>query len=147
MTARAVITIILVLSYFLLPRYGFTETLDLNHWLYPFSHANIWHLLANIVCLWMIRTDLNILPSYIISVICSFIPCFLSEPTCGFSGVLFAMVGIAWGKVHRFKDMVWRNKWFLFLPLLIPHVNALLHLYCMMLGYLFGRYYPKRIVL
>ena len=40
--------------------------------------------------------------------------------------------------------MVWRNKWFLFIPIFIPHVNAMIHLYCMVMGYLFGLLYPER---
>ena len=140
MIVRIVITVILLLSYFLLPKYGFTDIIDSDHFLYPLSHANIWHLSANILCLWMIKTDIHLIPCYIISVICSFIPCFVSEPTMGFSGILFAMVGISWGRVHRLKDMVWRNKWYLIIPLFIPHVNAFIHLYCMIGGYLFGRF-------
>jgi membrane associated rhomboid family serine protease len=144
MILRALVSVILVLSYFLLPKYGFTDVISIDNWRYQLSHANIWHLLANIVCLWMVRTDLNLLPCYCISTVCSFLPCFVDEPTMGFSGMLFAMVGISWGRVHRFKDMVWRNKWFLFIPIFIPHVNAMIHLYCMVMGYLFGLLYPER---
>lgn len=140
MRARLTICAILLLSYLLLPKYGFTSVMDSGHFLYPLSHANIWHLLANLLCLWMIKADMHLLTCYVIAVLCSFIPCFVSEPTMGFSGILFAMVGISWGRVHRLKDMVWRNKWFLIIPIFIPHVNAFIHLYCMIGGYLFGRF-------
>lgn len=133
--------LILVGSYFLLPEYGFTFDCPLlNHFLYPFCHANIWHLLCNILCLLMVKCPTHIFVSFSIAILCSFVPCFASEPTMGFSGVLFAMVGISWGKVHRFKDMVRRNKWILFIPAFFPHVNFLIHLYCLMAGYLYGRY-------
>lgn len=56
----------------------------------------------------------------------------------GFSGVLFAMVGISWGKTHRFKDMMVRNKWILIIPAFIPHINFLIHIYCLLFGYLYG---------
>ena len=144
MIVRGIVSLCLVLSYFLLPKYGFTAEMDVCHYLYPLSHANIWHLAANIMCLWMIKTDLNLVPSYTIAVMCSYLPCFVSEPTMGFSGILFAIVGISWGRVGRFKEMILRNKWFLIIPVFIPHVNAFIHLYCMLLGYLFGVYYPQR---
>jgi hypothetical protein len=56
----------------------------------------------------------------------------------GFSGIIFAMVGIAWGKAHRFREMLTKNFWFLIIPAFIPHVNFLIHLYCLLLGYLYG---------
>jgi hypothetical protein len=62
----------------------------------------------------------------------------LSEPTYGFSGVLFAMVGVSWGRIHRFRDMILRNKWFLIIPAFLPHVNFLIHIYCLLFGYLYG---------
>ena len=157
------VCLVLVGSYFLLPKYGFTafsfslqppyfnlqpSTLNL---LYPFSHANIWHLLANILCLFMLRCPLHIFATYTIAVIASFIPSFslygflcsdavaAQEVTYGFSGVLFAIVGISWGKVHRFRDMLTKNIWFLIIPAFIPHINFLIHLYCLLLGYLYGR--------
>ena len=148
---RLLVSLILVGSYFFFPKYGFTFNGDfIGHLLYPLSHANIWHLLANILCLWMLRCPLHLFVTYLMAVICSFFPSFClglfdgftlqSEPTYGFSGVLFAMVGISWGRIHRFKDMVIRNKWILILPAFIPHINFLIHIYCLMAGYLYGRY-------
>lgn len=146
---KGLISLVLVGSYFLIPEYGFTsfcslETKDIiQHILYPLSHANIWHLLANILCLWMLRCRLHIIVTYLIAVLCSFMPCFVSEPTMGYSGVLFAMVGISWGSIHRFKDMVWRNKWILIIPAFLPHINFMIHLYCLMAGYLYGSLIDK----
>lgn len=160
---KLVISFLLVLSYFLLPKYGFTSfnynlsTLT-NNLLYPISHANIFHLAGNILCLWMLRCPLHIVATYLIAVICSFLPCptlssllfplssllslpLSSEPeaTYGFSGVLFAIVGISWGRARRFRDMLWRNKWILIIPSFIPHINFLIHLYCLLAGYAYGR--------
>ena len=140
-------------SYFFLPKYGFTfHGPLLNHFLYPFSHANIWHLSANILCLWMLRLPTHIIATYICAALCSFLPCPLlplyggsAEATMGFSGVLFAMVGVSWGKLHRFRDMVWRNKWYLIIPAFLPHVNFLIHIYCMLAGYLYGTLCAKKL--
>ena len=138
--AKSIVSIVLVIWYFTMPGHGFTGYVDIaGHILYPLSHANIFHLLANILCLWMIPCGLHLTSAFILSVLCSFLPCFIYEETVGFSGVLFSIVGISWGRVNRFKDMIWRNKWFLIIPIFIPHVNALLHLYCLVLGYLLGR--------
>ncbi len=141
-----IISVVLVGSYFCLPKYGFTfHGPWLNHLLYPISHANVWHLAANVLCLWMLRCHLHICTTYLIAVLCSFLPCPLlplygesSALTMGFSGVLFAMVGISWGRIHRFRDMIVRNKWILIIPAFLPHVNFLIHLYCLLAGYLFG---------
>ena len=149
---RLLVSLILVGSYFLLPRYGFTFHGDIaGHFLYPLSHANIWHLAGNILCLWVLRCPLHIFITYIIAVLCSFLPSFClfdcivngsfamaDMPTYGFSGVLFAMVGISWGRIHRFKDMILRNKWILIIPAFLPHINFLIHLYCLLMGYAYG---------
>ena len=139
---KLLVSLILVGSYFLLPKYGFTFSIlpIENHLLYPFSHANIWHLAGNILCLWMLRCPMHIYATFVCAVLCSFLPCFVAEPTMGFSGVLFAMVGISWGKIHRFRDMMRKNIWVLIIPAFLPHINFLIHLYCLMLGYLYGRY-------
>ena len=139
---KLLVSLILVGSYFLLPKYGFTFSIlpIENHLLYPFSHANIWHLAGNILCLWMLRCPMHIYATFVCAVLCSFLPCFVAEPTMGFSGVLFAMVGISWGKIHRFRDMMRKNIWVLIIPAFLPHINFLIHLYCLILGYLYGRY-------
>lgn len=148
--AKVVVSVILVVWHFAMPQYSFggwgvhPECGTIwEHLLYPLSHANIWHLAANVLCLWMIPCDLHLLAATFLSVLCSFLPCFISEATCGFSGVLFAIVGMSWGRVHRFKDMIWRNKWFLIIPVFLPHVNALLHVYCLVAGWLWGCQFDK----
>jgi hypothetical protein len=40
--------------------------------------------------------------------------------------------------VHRFRDMLWKNKWYLIIPAFLPHVNFLIHIYCLLAGYLYG---------
>ena len=136
--AKVIASVVLVVSYFAMPRFAFPGGGILGHVLYPLSHANIWHLAANIVCLWMIPCGLHLLSAYLVAVLRSFLPSFLVESTCGFSGVLFAIVGMSWGRVRRFKDMLWKNKWWLVIPIFIPHVNALLHIWCLFGGFLVG---------
>ena len=143
---KLVITFVLVGSYFFLPKYGFTFNGPfINHVFYPLSHANIWHLSANILCLWVLNCRFYIYATFVCAVLCSFLPCpqlplwgGVCEPTMGFSGVLFAIVGVSWGKIGRFKAMILRNKWFLIIPAFLPHVNFLIHIYCLMAGYLLG---------
>lgn len=138
---RLLLSVGLCFSYFFFHRIGYGDGSGLcSHLFYIFSHANIWHLLANIVCIWLIRCPFHLVAALLVSVLCSFIPCFVSGETYGFSGVLFGVVGISWGIVGRFKDMLLRNKWYFLIPFMLPHVNACLHLYCALLGYLFGYY-------
>ena len=139
--SKLVLTFFLVFYWLFMPQYGFSGILSGGvgvHFVYPFCHANIFHLLANLVCFWMIPCESHLLISYLCAVLCSFLPCFCSEPTMGFSGVLFAVVGISWGRCHRFVDMIWKNKLFLIIPLFLPNVNGLLHVYCLVVGYFIG---------
>jgi hypothetical protein len=34
--------------------------------------------------------------------------------------------------------MILRNKWYLFIPAFLPHINFLIHIYCLLFGYLYG---------
>lgn len=139
MIQRIVITYLLLQSYLVLPRYGFVYGGSLiEHLSYSLCHANIYHLLGNIVCLWMVRTPLHIVATYAIAVLCSFLPCLTTEPTMGFSGVLFAIIGVSWGKVRRFGNMIIKVSPFILVTAFIPHVNALIHIYCLLSGYLYG---------
>jgi hypothetical protein len=36
--------------------------------------------------------------------------------------------------------MLKKNIWVLIIPAFLPHINFLIHLYCLLLGYLYGRY-------
>ena len=135
---RLLLTLVLFLSYILLPQYSFPGGGFVGHLLYPLSHANIWHLLANVLCLWLVRCDLHLLTCWLLSVLCSYIPSLTSEATMGFSGILFATVGMSWGMTGRFVEMLKKNKWFLIIPFAVPHVNAFIHIYCMLSGWLVG---------
>lgn len=140
---KAVVSLILVLFYAFVPGIGFPGGGMLGHVLYPLCHVNIWHLLVNVLCFWMVPCRIHLISSYVVAVLCSFLPCFTVEVTLGFSGVLFASVGMSWGRVNRFWQMVWRNKWFLVIPFFLPHVNAFIHVYCMLCGWFIGWYFQE----
>jgi len=149
--AKVIISIVLVVSWIAMPGFSFVggcgsaATYWTGHLLYPLSHANVFHLAANILCLWMIPCGLHLGSAYFVAVLCSFLPCFLEESTCGFSGVLFAIVGMSWGRVKKFREMLWKNKLWLVIPMFIPHVNAFLHLWCLLGGYLVGYFWRDNI--
>lgn len=144
MAQRITITFLLAVCYLFLPKYGFVSPGGSlwEHLLYPVCHANIFHLLCNLLCLWMLRCPLYLPLTIPIALICSFLPCISTEPTMGFSGVLFAIVGVSWGRSHKFLRMCKYNLPIILITLLIPNVNALIHLYCMMAGYLAGLVQP-----
>lgn len=62
-----------------------------SHFFYPFSHANVFHLLANLVALLTFRKNVGIV-AYIAAVAASFLP-MGSTATMGLSAVLFAHIG------------------------------------------------------
>lgn len=141
---RIALTIILAASFLFLPKYGYdSQSGVMEHILYPISHANIFHLLVNILCLWMVRCPVSIHITYPIAVIASFFPSFClfgGSLTMGFSGILFAMVGITWGRINSFKRMVGKNIWYLIIPFFIPNINAFIHVYCLLFGFAYGLY-------
>lgn len=125
-----------------------------GHLVYCFFHANVFHFLGNMLCLWMMRFPLRFFWSYIIGVIGSLLPCpvlvfgegLVYVPSCGLSGVLMASIGLVWG------DLVLKDGWgrgvslglrYVILPILItgllPNVNFMIHLWCFLIG-LFGEY-------
>lgn len=140
---KITVTAILIIAYIFFPKVGYGTGSDIfSHLLYPLSHVNIFHLAANILFMWMLPCTLRLWYSYPIAVLCSFLPYFTiyscDNVTMGFSAVLFAVVGISWGRVNRFRDMIMRNKWFLLIPFFIPHINAFIHLYSLLVGYVVG---------
>lgn len=162
MIEKCVVTLVLVACWAFLPAVGYTNG-DTNgdaanikfHLLYIVSHANIWHLAGNLLCLWLIRRELYLYSSLVIAFLVSFIPAFSiygdMGVTLGFSGVLFAIVGTKWG-VYAGERVLFgqtpmdrkNTKRFLRLLLiaiigiLIPHVNWCLHTYCLLGGFGYG---------
>lgn len=106
-----------------------------NHLLYIFSHANIFHLLANVFVLVSFRKGVNAF-AWLAAVAASFLP-MAHIPTAGMSALLFAHLGTTWAPTKGFVLMCRK-----ILPLavvfgLLPGINLLIHIYALFLGYVF----------
>lgn len=140
-----VLTIVLFITLFL-PKITTTAGfLPLEpHFLYSFFHANIFHLLGNVLCLYLLRGKIHLLEAYLVAVAVSFIPVpqlpFTSQlGVCGFSAFLFAEVGIRFGKVNMFGRMVRATLPFFILSVFIPYLATAIHVYALLLGFVVGR--------
>lgn len=157
---KTVITVVLTAWWLFLPAVGYDNG-DIDnippHIFYMFSHANIWHLAANILFLWFfLRGNLYLLPAMMMAFLFSMIPAWSLwgevGKTMGFSGVLFAIAGIKWGfycyhaasmgKIFAktaYHDFMVKALPFALVGILIPHINWCIHLYCMLAGFVYGR--------
>lgn len=136
------------------------------HFVAMFLHGNVWHLLGNVLVLWLLRRPLYLWQGVVIGYLCSWLPAvpgvwdifggwccngiaaYGTMVTVGFSGVLFGMVGVKWGVWARRKigrdgiatywTMVRRMGPFLTLGALLPGVNWCLHVYCFVVGVVWG---------
>lgn len=106
-----------------------------NHLIYSFFHANIFHLAINLIVLWSIRNKLQPLQALAIAIFASYLPMYVSEPTMGLSGFLFASFGLMWGKTGRWLDAIKKAMPFIGCTMLLPNVNGLLHLYAFCIGF------------
>lgn len=159
MILKLIITIVLVVPYLIGLEIGYTDNSGfVEHLSFPFCHANVFHLLCNLIAIWAIRGNLNIIPALVINFIASYLPQppTFTLPTMGASGVVFTMIGIQWGAYFTreyFKpiiecnmDMLEKNAKrffiFVFLPMtamiIIPNINYALHLYTLFLGMLYA---------
>ena len=140
---KTAVSIVLIVFFLFLPKYSVSlhRGLGWGTFLFAFSHANIFHLAANILCMWMMKLRLRLHVTWAISFVCSYLPQWFlwgAEPILGFSGVLFAAVGIEWGKARQFKRMLR----YCLLPTvffgLFPHIALTFHIYTLLLGYAIG---------
>ena len=145
---KVVVSLVLVFFFLFLPKYSFypSQFSTLNsqlegHFLFAFSHANIFHLAGNVLCLYLLKIRLRLPIALAVSFVCSWLPQWSlwgAEPILGFSGVLFAAVGIAWGRAGQFKRMLR----YCLLPTIVfglfPHIAMTLHIYTLLLGYAIG---------
>lgn len=161
---KGMIVGVMTLCWMLMPECGYSEWHDVSgHLLYVFSHANVWHLMCNLLCLMMIRGRMYAWESYCIAVVCSWLPLlpgvFWNEGgmTMGMSGWLFAAVGMKWGVYWRHEeercpyDPLYGKRQPLkefcikVLPVavmgaFVPKMNWSLHLYCVVAGLVVGRF-------
>lgn len=111
----------------------------------PFIHANIFHLMANVYCLWLIRYPLRIYATIPIAMVSLTMPqlfLYEREPIMGFSGVLFAIFGWAWGNTierERLIPLTKRMTKVCLPPIIIcglfPHVSMTIHIYCLYIAF------------
>ena len=168
--SKALVTVVLVLWWLYGPSVGYfpvgktdghTIGTIWEHLLWPMSHANVWHLMGNLWVLWWMKGGrLYMLEAYVIAVLCSFLPVVPGlwdilpaddsagvVATCGFSGVLCAMIGVRWGawiggchNMTAYWTFAKRVLPFVAVGFLIPHVNWSIHLYCLLAGLAYGRW-------
>lgn len=101
-----------------------------------FGHANIFHFIINVSVLFSLQNKIRVFQSYIISVLASFLPMYVQEPTVGLSAFLFSSMGQMWGRTGRWKDAIKKAGPFILFTMLLDNVNGCLHLYCFVIGYL-----------
>lgn len=102
--------------------------------IFHFHHSNVWHLLANASCIYVMK-QFRWLESYVIAVLCSFI---IEQPTIGISGMVFAAIGCNLGKRGLWKGLIKCGVSAVVFGLL-PGVSMLFHVTCLSAGYLFTR--------
>ena len=143
---KLIITTILVISFLLLPRVGFCPAggevyaVPTNVF-FPLVHANVFHLLCNIACLWQLYDVKRLLfAGCIVSFLCSFLPESLHD-IMGCSGIIFAMIGFRFGEYGRFNTMVKAYALFFVITAFIPNVAVLFHIYCLVMAYIAGNLY------
>ena len=96
-------------------------------------HANVFHLAANLYCLWLLR-KVHWLPAFVIAALASLLA---PTPTVGLSGFLFASIGVSCG-----RNLLWKQclitlaicmLWGLF-----PSVSLFVHVVSLLTGYAYG---------
>lgn len=92
--------------------------------------------------LWGIKNKLRPFVAIPIAIISSFLPMYVSEPTMGLSGYIFAELGLMWGNTERWKDAIKKVLPIILVTMLIPNINGLLHFYAFFIGLMFS-YFAK----
>lgn len=114
-----------------------SRNMAINRLFYPLFHANMIHAILNIFCILQLAfyyrmTRWFLLASYIIAVTA---PSCLIEGTLGFSGVIFAALGLYSMIVTRGWVIAAHVALYCSLTALFSCVNTLLHLYCYAVGF------------
>lgn len=98
--------------------------------LFHFHHSNIWHLLANASCIYVMK-KFRWAESYAVAVVCSLS---IVEPTVGISGMVFAAIGCNMGEREQWEGL-WKCAVSAVLSGLLPGVSMAYHLLCLVTGY------------
>lgn len=114
-----------------------SRNMAINRLFYPLFHANMIHAILNIFCILQLAFYYRmsrwfLLASYIIAVTA---PSCLIEGTLGFSGVIFAALGLYSMIVTRGWVIAAHVALYCSLTALFSCVNTLLHLYCYAVGF------------
>ena len=102
----------------------------LHRFIFHFYHTNIWHLMANASCIYVMK-KFCWWEAYILAVVCSWV---IVSPTLGLSGVIFAAIGCNLGERGAWKGLC---KCGLSAVLfgLMPGVSMVFHLVCLVSGF------------
>lgn len=134
---KSMLTLLCVVFYF--AHIGFaTDSPWQAHVLFSFCHANVFHLIINLWVLWQIQNRIPVVEALLVAFLTSYLPMYVSEPTMGLSGFLFAAFGIMWGKTGRVVEAFKAALPFIIITMFIGSVNGLLHLYAFILGLTFS---------
>ena len=128
----ASIVVVYILTWNNTPLAAYEGCPFINRFGYMFFHANVFHLIANIICIWSIKR--HYWESVAIGVICSFAA---TSPTIGISGVIFATIGITCGIHMNRKALLYSLATALIIGLM-PSISLLLHIWALIIGYIYG---------
>ena len=127
----AVILILLVLYFFSEPTPVFQGCDILHRFVFHFHHSNIWHLLANASCIYVMK-KFRWLESYAVASLCSWL---IVCPTIGISGMVFAAIGFNLGEKRMWRGLM-KCLFSAVLFGLMPNVSMLFHVSCLLVGFL-----------
>lgn len=105
-----------------------------DHFLYSFTHANIFHLSLNLIALFQFKPRWKtLIIGYASCVVASFIPvASMDDPTCGLSGLI---MGCYARRYHSYKTNI---LWIVLSNLLmafVPFVNWRIHIISFLIAY------------
>lgn len=108
------------------------------------SHANVFHLMANVYCVLLFRWTPRWLLAFAVAFAATFIPApvwswselgFVTAPTCGASGMILAAMADGFARAGKWKELV-KYVVIPILPLtIVPNINTPIHLYCIIIAY------------
>ena len=125
-----VILILLVLHFISEPTPVYPGCELLHRFTFHFYHTNIWHLLANASCIYVMK-KFRWVEAYVIAVLCSFA---IVSPTVGISGMVFAAIGCNLGERRLWKALLKCSLSAVVIGIM-PGVSMLFHLACLWLGF------------
>lgn len=132
MPKRYVAILILLVLYFLSEPTPVYQGCEFQHrFIFHFHHSNIWHLLANASCIYVMK-KFRWLGSYAVAVLCSWL---IVHPTVGISGMVFAAIGFNLGERRLWGGLL-KCSFSAVLFGLMPGVSMLFHVACLLVGFL-----------